>query len=141
IVPLAGLMGRATEALADSLGAGAGGLLNATFGNAAELIIALMMLRRGAAMHPMIRASLTGSVIGNVLLVLGAAILAGGLFHKRQVFNRAGAGLGTTLLALASIGLLVPTLYYYVFHAGAAPNEAERQTVESLSVEIAAVLA
>jgi Ca2+:H+ antiporter len=141
IIPLAGLMGRATEALADSLGAAVGGLLNATFGNAAELIIALMMLRRGAAMHPMIRASLTGSVIGNVLLVLGAAILVGGFFHKRQVFNRTAAGLGTTLLALASIGLLVPTLYYYVFHAGAAPNEAERQTVESLSVEIAAVLA
>ena len=141
VVPLAGLMGRATEALADSLGAAAGGLLNATFGNAAELIIALMMLRRGEAMYPMIRASLTGSIIGNVLLVLGAAILAGGLFHKRQVFNRTAAGLGTTLLALASIGLLVPTLYYYIFRAGTAPNEGERQTVESLSLEIAAVLA
>ncbi len=141
IVPLAGLMGRATEALADSLGAAVGGLLNATFGNAAELIIALMMLRRGAAMQPMIKASLTGSIIGNVLLVLGAAVLAGGLFHKRQVFNRTAAGLGTTLLALASIGLLVPTLYYYVFRAGAAPNEGELQTIESISLEIAAVLA
>src|SRR5438105_1693330 len=65
IIPLAGLMGRATEALADAMGAAAGGLLNATFGNAAELIIALMMLRRGEAMHAMIKASLTGSIIGN----------------------------------------------------------------------------
>ena len=141
IIPLAGLMGRATEALADSMGAATGGLLNATFGNAAELIIALMMLRRGEAMHPMIKASLTGSIIGNVLLVLGAAIFAGGLFHKRQTFNRTAAGLGTTLLALATLGLLVPTLYYYVFRAGAHLNEGELENIESLSLEIAGILA
>jgi Ca2+:H+ antiporter len=141
VVPLAGLMGRATEALADTLGAGPGGLLNATFGNAAELIIALMMLRRGEAMYPMVRASLTGSIIGNVLLVLGAAVLVGGLFHKRQVFNRTAAGLGSTLMALASIGLLVPTLYYYAFRAGAALNEGEQHTLQNLSEEIAVILA
>jgi Ca2+:H+ antiporter len=89
----------------------------------------------------MIRASLTGSIIGNVLLVLGAAVLAGGLFHKRQVFNRTAAGLGSTLLALASIGLLVPTLYYYVFRAGAALNEQEQRNIENLSLEIAVILA
>jgi Ca2+:H+ antiporter len=141
IVPLAGLMGRATEALADSLGAGAGGLLNATFGNAAELIIALMMLRRGPAMHGIIKASLTGSIIGNVLLVLGASVLVGGLFHKRQVFNRTAAGLGATLLALAAIGLLVPTLFYHVFRAGASLSEGERDTLVNLSEEIAVILA
>src|SRR6185436_18609349 len=73
IIPLAGLMGRATETLAARLGAGVGGLLNATFGNAAELIIALMALRKG--LHDVVKASLTGSIIGNVLLVLGLAIL------------------------------------------------------------------
>src|SRR4051812_4872298 len=76
IVPLAGLMGRATENLADSLGAGVGGLLNATFGNAAELIIALMAVRKGPHMYHLVKASLTGSIIGNILLVLGVSILA-----------------------------------------------------------------
>src|SRR5690348_12748423 len=75
IVPLAGVMGRATESLAETLGAGVGGLLNATFGNAAELIIALMALARGPEMYPLVKASITGSIIGNVLLVLGLAIL------------------------------------------------------------------
>ena len=73
IVPLAGLMGRATESLAARLGAGIGGLLNATFGNAAELIIALVALAQGPKMYPLVKASITGSIIGNVLLVLGLA--------------------------------------------------------------------
>src|SRR6476660_9278778 len=80
IIPLAGLMGEATEQLAARLGAGIGGLLNATFGNAAELIIALVALSRG--LHDVVKASLTGSIIGNILLVLGAALLTGGL--KRE---------------------------------------------------------
>src|SRR5438128_7905459 len=84
VVPLAGLMGRATENLAESMGPALGGLLNATFGNAAELIIALMALARGPEMYALVKASLTGSIIGNVLLVLGMSILAGGLFHKKQ---------------------------------------------------------
>jgi Ca2+:H+ antiporter len=121
IVPLAGLMGRATENLAETLGAGLGGLLNATFGNAAELILALAALARARArpesltqMHTLVHASLTGSIIGNILLVLGMAILAGGLYHRRQEFNRTAAGMGTTLLALASIGLLIPSIYFYL---------------------------
>ena len=73
IIPLAGIMGEATEHLAARLGAGIGGLLNATFGNAAELIIAMVALSRG--LHDVVKASLTGSIIGNVLLVLGAALL------------------------------------------------------------------
>src|SRR5262245_34162943 len=76
IVPLAGLMGEATEQLASRLGAGVGGLLNATFGNAAELIIALVALQRG--LYDVVKASLTGSIIGNILLVLGLSMLAGG---------------------------------------------------------------
>ena len=77
IIPLAGWMGRSTEELADRLGQGAGGLLNATFGNAAELIIAIMALSKG--LTGVVKASITGSIIGNVLLVMGVAILAGGI--------------------------------------------------------------
>ncbi len=141
IVPLAGLMGRATENLAETLGPGIGGLLNATFGNAAELILALFALARGPEMYPLVKASLTGSIIGNILLVLGVSILAGGLYHKRQSFNRTAAGMGTTLLALACVGLLMPTLYYEVFYRAPRLTEAQRQNVESLSAEIALILA
>jgi len=141
IIPLAGLMGRATENLAETLGAGAGGLLNATFGNAAELIIAMIALSKGPAMYPLVKASITGSIIGNVLLVLGLAILVGGLKHQRQVFNRTAAGMGATLLALASIGLIIPTLYYYLFRTGTGLTADEAHHIESLSEEIAAILA
>src|SRR4029453_10044147 len=76
IIPLAGWMGRATEWMAEHLGPGIGGLLNATFGNAAELIIAIMALRAG--LHEVVKASITGSIIGNILLVLGLAFITGG---------------------------------------------------------------
>src|SRR5262245_7790151 len=89
IIPLAGWMGRATESLAERLGAGVGGLLNATFGNAAEMIIAFQGLRAG--LTEVVKASLTGSILGNILLVLGASVLAGGLKHTRQRFNRTAA--------------------------------------------------
>jgi len=86
IIPLAGLMGEATEQLASRLGAGVGGLLNATFGNAAELIIALVALQRG--LYDVVKASLTGSIIGNILLVLGVSMLAGGFRREKQTFDR-----------------------------------------------------
>src|SRR5246127_4414469 len=82
ILPLAGWMGRATEQIAGRLGEGVGGLLNATFGNAAELIIALVALRAG--LHDVVEASIAGSIVGNMLLVLGAAMLAGGNRHRDQ---------------------------------------------------------
>src|SRR5690242_352263 len=141
IIPLAGAMGRATENLSETLGAGIGGLLNATFGNAAELIIALFILWRGPAMYPLVKASITGSIIGNVLLVLGMAILAGGLLHQRQEFNRTAASMGATLLALASIGLIMPTVYYYVFRSTKGLTQDEVRNIEFLSEEIAAILA
>jgi Ca2+:H+ antiporter len=106
IVPLAGWMGHATEQLAERTGEGVGGLLNATFGNAAELIIALAALRAG--LHEVVKASLAGSIIGNILLVLGAAMLAGGLRHREQHFNPAGARSQATMLTLAAIALIVP---------------------------------
>ena len=89
IVPIASLIARSTEQLAHRTGDAVGGLLNATFGNAAELIIAMVALSRG--LHDVVKASLTGSIIGNVLLVLGAALLTGGLKRERQTFDRAAA--------------------------------------------------
>lgn len=136
IVPLAGVIGKATEALAARTGPGVGGLLNATFGNATELIIAVVLLLRGPELYPVVKATLTGSVIGNLLLVLGLSVLAGGLRHRQQTFNRSAAGVGTTLMALAAAGLLLPTLSFYL-HPG-APGDARR--VENLSEEIAAIL-
>ncbi len=85
IIPLAGLMGKATEHLSETLGQGIGALLNATFGNAAELIIALLALHKG--LFGVVKASITGSILGNILLVFGASALAGGLKHKHLQFN------------------------------------------------------
>lgn len=132
IIPLAGFMGRATEQLAKHLGAGLGGLLNASFGNAAELIISLMALRAG--LYNVVKASITGSIIGNVLLVLGLSVLAGGLKFQRQAFNRTAAGVGATLLALSAIGLVVPAIFHVIVRS--YPNAHEKE----LSLEIAIVL-
>jgi Ca2+:H+ antiporter len=142
IVPLAGLMGESTERLATRLGAGAGGLLNATFGNAAEMIIALMALRHG--LYDVVKASLTGSIIGNCLLVLGLAVLVGGVGRERQLFDRAAAAVGSTLLALAAIGLVVPAMFHLtaegaVAHGALAPAR-EALVERGLSLAIAVVL-
>ncbi len=134
IIPLAGWMGRATEHLAERTSEAVGGLLNATFGNAAELIIALVALSSPNDMHEIVKASITGSIIGNVLLVMGAAFLAGGLRHRVQSFNARGVGSMTTMLGLAAIALVVPA----VFHSleGQANNTKEQY----LSLGISAVL-
>lgn len=116
IVPLAGWLGHATEQLSYHTGEGVGGLLNATFGNAAELIIALLALRQG--LYDVVKASLTGSIIGNILLVLGVSLLAGGVKHKQQRFNVTGARARATLLTLAAISLAMPA----AFHALAGPE-------------------
>jgi Ca2+:H+ antiporter len=136
IIPLAGLMGRSTEALAAHFGPGAGGLLNATFGNAAELIIALFALSKG--LTDVVKASITGSIIGNVLLVFGMAALGGGCRYRVQRFNRSGARVSATSLSLASIALLTPT----VFHVTADLQRArEIPALEvHLSLAIAVVL-
>jgi Ca2+:H+ antiporter len=118
ILPLAGWMGRATEQLATRLGEGVGGLLNATFGNAAELIIAFAALRAG--LHDVVKASLVGSIVGNILLVLGAAMLAGGVRHREQHYNVAGARSQATLLILAAIALVLPAAYRSAVGAGDA---------------------
>jgi Ca2+:H+ antiporter len=131
ILPLAGWMGRATEQLAERMGEGVGGLLSATFGNAAELIIALAALRAG--LHDVVKASIAGSIVGNILLVLGAAMLAGGLHRSEQHFNAAGARSQATMLLLAAIGLILPA----AFQAAAGSTE---QGLGKLSVSISVVL-
>ncbi len=141
VVPLAGLMGRATENLARASSPGIGGLLNSTFGNAAELIIGLFALSRGPEMYPLVKASLTGSIIGNVLLVLGAAIVAGGFYYRKQHFNRTAACMAATLLALAAVGLIMPALFHHLFRTQKVPNGEAARRIESLSEEIAAILA
>jgi Ca2+:H+ antiporter len=133
IVPLAGWMGRATEELAEHLGHGIGGLLNATFGNAAELIIALMAISKG--LIGVVKASITGSIIGNVLLVMGVSILAGGIKFKEQRFNKTAARTSTTTLTLAAVALAIPT----VFHVTAAGGWSQA-TEHKLSLAIAVVL-
>jgi len=118
IVPLAAWMGHATEELAERLGEGVGGLLNATFGNAAELIITLAALRAG--LYDVVKASIAGSIIGNILLVLGAAMLAGGLGRREQHYNPAGARSQATMLTLAAIALILPAAYQVAIGATAS---------------------
>jgi Ca2+:H+ antiporter len=88
-----------------------GALLNASLGNAAELIIALVALREG--LHDVVKASLTGSIIGNILLVLGVSLFAGGMKYERQKFNQTAAGMGASLLLLAAVGLIIPALFHF----------------------------
>ncbi len=142
IVPTAALMGRATEELAARSGPGIGGLLNVTFGNAPELIIALFALGQG--LHEVVKASIIGSIIGNILLVLGAAMLAGGLGREKQVFSRTGASVQTSMLLLAAAALLMPAIFELVEGQGLPQPGAELvnygSTVEHLSLAVAVVL-
>ncbi len=108
IIPLAGLIGQSTEVLAEHLGQGIGGLLNATFGNAAEIIIGLTALAAG--LPEVVQASIAGSIISNVLLVLGSAMLIGGWRYRSQQFQPRIAGQYAAMLALAVIGMAIPSL-------------------------------
>ncbi len=127
IVPLAGLMGRSTESLSVYIGATLGGLLAATMGNAPELIISIFALKAG--LYDVVKASITGSIVGNLLLGMGLAILLGGLRHERQKFNSTAAGMSSGLLTLAGVGMIVPALFHFT----------SKQETE-LSTEIAIVL-
>ena len=112
MIPTAALMGRATEELAARSGPGIGGLLNVTFGNAPELIIALFALEAG--LHEVVKASIIGSVIGNVLLVLGASMFVGGLGRDRQRFNRTSASAQSSMLLLAVVAMVMPAIFELV---------------------------
>ncbi len=131
IVPLAHLLGVATEVLAARTGPRFGGLINATLGNAAELIITLMALRAGFL--ELVKASITGSIIGNVLLVMGGALLLGGLRHGIQQFDRTAAGIASTQLVLSVVALAIPTLF-------STAIEPHHFLVTELSLSVAAVM-
>jgi Ca2+:H+ antiporter len=109
IIFVAGFLGKATESVAHYAGERIGGFLNATFGNAAELIIAIFLVKDG--LFEMVKASLTGSIIGNLLLVLGISVLAGGLKFKEQNFNVKLAGHNASLMFLAVIALIIPAVF------------------------------
>jgi Ca2+:H+ antiporter len=142
VIPTAALMGRATEELAVRSGPGIGGLLNVTFGNAPELIIALFAL--GAGLHEVVKASIIGSIMGNVLLVLGAAMFFGGLKRDHQTFNRTAASAQSSMLLLAAAALVMPAIYELVDGSGLPQPGAERvhydTTVQGLSAAVACVL-
>jgi Ca2+:H+ antiporter len=132
IVPLAKAMGTATEEIALRTGPGIGGLLNATFGNATELIIAFLALNAG--LYKVVQASITGSIIGNVLFVLGLAMFLGGWKYPTQTFNRTVAGLNTSMLILAVVGLIIPAGF-----VATSPSVAPG-TLQQLSVIVAVFL-
>jgi Ca2+:H+ antiporter len=129
LVYLAAAMGWATEVLASRAGPTVGGLLNATLGNAAEFIIALVGVRAGLAV--VVKASLTGSILGNSLLVLGAAFVAGGLRHREQKFNPRAASMGATLMVVAVSALLMPSLLHFV---GRAAEVSEHRLSLAISI-------
>ena len=133
VLPLAGYMGESTEHLATRTGPTVGGLLNATFGNAAELIIAIAALRAGLV--DLVKASITGSILGNLLLILGLSLLAAGLKRPEIRFNRTAAGMSSAMLALAVVGLVFPGL----FHA-AHPESAARASELRMSEWVAVIL-
>lgn len=112
LIPLAGLLGEATEELAIHTGPKVGGLLNATLGNAAELIITIVALSAGKL--DLVKASITGSILGNLLLILGASLLLGGLKNGIQRFDRNLTSMSATMMTLAVIGLIIPTLFELV---------------------------
>jgi Ca2+:H+ antiporter len=111
ILPLAGQIGHATEDMAARSGPQIGGLLNATFGNVTEMIIAVFLILEGEL--EVVKASITGSIIGNVLVVLGLAFLVGGWTREEQSFNRASAGLHSASLVIAVVGLMMPALFSF----------------------------
>jgi Ca2+:H+ antiporter len=146
LIPPAAMMGRATEELAERSGNVIGGLLNVTFGNAPELIIALFALDKG--LHEVVKASLIGSILGNVLLVMGAAMLVGGLTghrtHGVQKFGQTAASVQSTMLLLAVAALVMPGVFALVEGDGLPhPGDAivdYGSTLEHLSLAVAIVL-
>ena len=142
VIPTAALMGRATEELAARSGPGIGGFLNVTFGNAPELIIAFFALNEG--LQEVVKASLIGSILGNILLVMGAAMFIGGRKRDRQFFDRTAANVTALMLFLAVVALIAPAIFELVQGTGLPRPDAEAvnydSDVEKLSVGVAIVL-
>ncbi len=142
VIPTAALMGQATEQLAARSGPGIGGFLNVTFGNAPEIIIALFALHEG--LQEVVKASLVGSILGNILLVMGAAMLVGGLKRERQTFDRTAANVQALMLMLAAAALVMPAIFQLVA-GGGLPGPKEKSVnfggdIEHLSVAVSIVL-
>ena len=142
VVPTAALMGRATEELAHRAGPGIGGLLNVTFGNAPELIIALFALKKG--LQEVVKASIIGSILGNLLLVMGAAFLIGGWGRERNKFVAEAAVAQATMLLLATVALVLPAMFLLA-RGGELPQLGDEATnfpsnVEHMSFAVAIVL-
>jgi Ca2+:H+ antiporter len=133
IIPLAGVMGEATEAISYFAGNRVGGFLNATFGNATELIIAFFAMKAGLA--EVVKASIAGSVIGNILLVLGLSMLAGGLKYKTQTFNQKVIDVTSSMLLFAVIGLTIPAVFTHTVQAKLLTTR-----YEGLSVVVAVIM-
>jgi Ca2+:H+ antiporter len=142
VIPCAAVMGEATEAIAAKTGPGIGGLLNVTFGNAPELIIAFFALLEG--LQEVVKASIVGSIIGNVLLVLGAAMLVGGIPRDKQTFSQTAASAQSAMLMLALAALILPALFQLV-HGGGLPAVGEERVdfgsdLEKISFGVAIIL-
>jgi Ca2+:H+ antiporter len=142
VIPCAAVMGEATEAIASRTGPGIGGLLNVTFGNAPELIIAFFALIEG--LQEVVKASIVGSIIGNILLVMGAAMLVGGLPRDKQTFSRTAANAQSAMLMLALAALIFPAIFQLI-HGGGLPGVGEERVdfgsdLEKLSLSVAIVL-
>ena len=142
VIPTAALMGRATEELAERAGPGIGGLLNVTFGNLPELIIAFIALNAG--LYEVVKASVIGSILGNALLVLGASMFVGGLKNRTQSFSPKAASAQATMLILAGVALLIPAILH-VLLGGSLPVPGEEDPpfgadIETVSFLVAAVL-
>jgi Ca2+:H+ antiporter len=136
LIPLAAWLGRATEHLCARTGPGIGGLLNATLGNAPELILSLAALSKGLIV--VVKASITGSILGNILLVLGTAILAGGTRFAHQKFNQTATRIAATSLSLAVIGLIIPTIFHVA--TDRQPGDWSSHATQNLSLAVAVVL-
>ena len=142
VIPTAAVMGEATEHLAAQTGPGIGGFLNVTFGNAPELIIAFFALNEG--LQEVVKASIVGSIMGNILLVLGASMLVGGLGRERQEFNQTAAHAQSAMLLLALTALILPAVFQLV-HGGGLPGVGEERVdfgsdLEKLSLGVALIL-
>src|SRR5918997_1482281 len=142
VIPCAAVMGEATEAIAARSGPGIGGLLNVTFGNAPELIIAFFALLEG--LQEVVKASIVGSVIGNILLVMGAAMVVGGIPREKQTFSRTAANAQSAMLILALAALVFPAIFQLI-HGGGLPGVGEERVdfgsdLEKLSFGVAILL-
>jgi Ca2+:H+ antiporter len=142
VIPCAAVMGEATEAIAAKTGPGIGGLMNVTFGNAPELIIAFFALLEG--LHEVVKASIVGSIVGNILLVLGAAMVVGGAKRDKQTFSATAANAQSAMLMLALAALILPALFQLI-HGGGLPTVGEERVdfgseLEQLSFGVAIIL-